>query len=386
MQADVVILGAGASGLCCAIACAARGRDTCVLDHGPKAARKVLAAGGGRANCTNTAVLATDYRCANPHFVKSALARFTPADFLHWIHSGGVATVEEPGGKVFCRDGATGLARFLEDAARKAGARLALKQRILGARKEGDAFLIATAAGTIRAASLVLALGGRSWPGLGATDCGYRLARDFGLGVTALRPGLTPLLAGPDLLPLCRELAGVSLPVQVGGPCAIAGELLFTHTGISGPAVLDTSLFWSEGETLAINWLPGCDPEEMLAAAGRQEIKNALVGQLPRRLATALCRHLGVAGPAAALSPKKRRELAASLTAFPFAPARAAGYAKAEVTLGGVDTAAISSKTLEANAVPGLYVIGEVLDVTGRLGGFNLHWAWASGFAAGNVA
>ncbi|EFL50062.1 HI0933 family protein [Solidesulfovibrio fructosivorans JJ]] len=383
MHTDVVILGAGASGLCCAIACAGRGRDTLVIDHGPKAARKVLAAGGGRANCTNTDIRAADYHCANPHFVKSALARFSPADFLDWIHAGGVATVEEPGGKVFCRDGARALTRFLLSEARRAGARIQLGTRVRDARKDGDVFVIDTEAGSVRATSLVLALGGKSWPGLGATDCGYTLARGFGLPATELRPGLTPLLAGPDMAPLCRELAGVSLPVRLTGPCDITGELLFTHKGVSGPAVLDASLFWREGETLSIDWLPGRDPEAILAEAGRQEIKNALSGCLPKRLATALCQHLGATGPAAGLSPKARRKLAASLAAFSFAPARAEGYAKAEVTLGGVTVDRISSKTLAASDIPGLYVIGELLDVTGRLGGFNLHWAWASGFAAG---
>ena len=386
MQADVVILGAGASGLCCATACAARGRNTLVLDHGPKAGRKVLAAGGGRANCTNTDIQAADYRCANPHFVKSALARCTPGDFLDWIHTGGVATMEEPGGKVFCRDGAAALTRFLLARAQQAGARIRLGSRIQGARKDGNAFVIDTDAGSVRAAALVLALGGKSWPGLGATDLGYRLAQSFGLDVTPLRPGLVPLLAGADLLPLCRDLAGVSLPVRLSGPCDIQGEMLFTHKGVSGPAVLDASLFWREGDTLTIDWLPGRDPEEILADAGRQDIKNALARHLPRRLAASLCQHQNLSGPAAALSPKTRRELAATLAAFPFTPARTAGYAKAEVTLGGVDTGRISSKTLAASDVPGLYVIGELLDVTGRLGGFNLHWAWASGFAAGEVA
>jgi len=383
MHTDVVILGAGASGLCCAIACAGRGRDTLVIDHGPKAARKVLAAGGGRANCTNTDIRAADYRCANPHFVKSALARFSPADFLDWIHAGGVATVEEPGGKVFCRDGAPSLTRFLSAEALRAGARIQLGTKVREARKDGDVFIIDTDTGPIRAASLVLALGGRSWPGLGATDCGYALARGFGLPVTELRPGLTPLLAGADMAPFCRELAGVSLAVHLAGPCDVTGELLFTHKGVSGPAVLDASLFWREGDTLTIDWLPGRDPEAILADAGRQEIKNALAGCLPKRLATALCHHLGATGPAAGLSPKARRRLATALSAFPFTPARAEGYAKAEVTLGGVAVDRISSKTLAAGDVPGLYIIGELLDVTGRLGGFNLHWAWASGFAAG---
>lgn len=386
MDVDVVILGAGASGLCCAAACAARGRRVAVLEHGPKAARKVLASGGGRCNVTNLAVAPTDYRCANPHFVKSALARLTPWDLLERLGDAGIATAEEDNGKVFCRDGASAMARFLLDGATRAGARIVLGARIAGARKDGAHFVVDTSAGPFTAASLVLALGGRSWPGLGATDLGYALARSFGLPVTPLRPGLVPLLAGPDLAPLCRELAGVSLPVGLHGPCALTGDLLFTHKGLSGPVTLDASLFWREGDSLTIDFLPGVDVEAALAQAGRQEVKNALAGLMPKRLAAALCGQLGALGPAAALSPKARQALAAHLAAFPFPPARTEGYAKAEVTLGGVDTKAVSSKTMEASTVPGLYVIGELLDVTGRLGGFNLHWAFASAEAAGCCA
>ncbi len=386
MHVDVTIIGAGAAGLCCAVACARRGRRTLVLDHGNKPGRKVLASGGGRANCTNSQAGAADYCCANPHFVKSALARFSPADFLDWIHGGGIATVEEAGGKIFCRDGSAGLARFLADQARAAGASLTLAAEVLGARRDGNGFVTDTKAGPVRSASLVVATGGLSWPALGASDLGYRLARGFGLGVTGLRPGLTPFTAPPELAGFCRELAGVSLPVRITGKTVVAGDMLFTHKGISGPAVLDASLFWREGEALAIDLLPGLDLEQALAAAGRLEIQNALARHLPRRLAMALCARLGLAGPAAGLSKKARRGLAASLAAWPFAPAGVEGWAKAEVTLGGVDTAGVSSKTLEAAAVPGLYLVGEVLDVTGRLGGFNLQWAWSSGFAAGERA
>lgn len=386
MHIDVTILGAGASGLCCAVACARRGRSVLVLDHGGKAARKVLASGGGRSNCTNTDLDAADYCCANPHFVKSALARFTPWDFLDWIHGGGVATVDEDRGQVFCRDSALPLARFLVSEAQTAGARIVLGSTILAARKDGEDFVVDTGAGPVRSRSLVLALGGQSWPGLGATSFGYRLAKGFGLGVTELRPGLTPFAAGPDMAAFCRDLSGVSLPVRLTGPCQASGALLFTHKGISGPAVFDASLYWREGQTLAIDLLPGFDLEAALADVGKLELKNALARHLPKRLAAALCERLGLSGTVANLSKPNRRVLAENLAAFPFTPARVEGFDKAEVTLGGVDTAAISSKTLEASGVPGLYVIGELLDVTGRLGGYNLHWAWASGFAAGESA
>jgi len=384
MQTDVTILGAGAAGLACALACARRGRRVTVLDHAPQAARKVLASGGGRCNCTNTTVDAADYRGANLHFTKSVLARFGPADLLAWLHDGGLATVTEAGGKVFCRDGSRAMVRFLEAEVRRSGARCLLGATIRQARKDGAAFLVDTAAGPVRSAALVLALGGKSWPSLGATGLGYALAKGFGLGLTELRPGLVPLTAGPELAGFCRELAGVSLPVRLAAaPETVAGDLLFTHRGISGPAVLDASLAWTPGQTLSIDLLPDLDLEERLAEAGRLEIQNALARVLPKRLAGALCRLLDVSGPVAGLSPKRRRALAGRLAAFPFAPAGTEGWAKAEVTRGGVATGEISSKTLEATGVPGLYVIGELLDVTGRLGGFNLHWAFASGFAAG---
>jgi predicted Rossmann fold flavoprotein len=385
MQVDVAILGAGASGLCCAIGCGRRGRSAVLLDHGNKIARKVLAAGGGRANCTNIEIHPTDYVCGNPHFVKSALARLSPWEFLDWIHGGGVATQEEDNGKHFCVDGALRLVRFLEGEAKKVGARFVTGAAIREARKDGGLFVVETDAGPVRAASLVLALGGMSWPGLGATDFGYTLARRFGLAVTPLVPGLTPLLAGPDMAALCRDLSGVSLPVTIKGAGEAAGSLLFTHKGLSGPAVLDASMFWRTGP-LAIDFLPGQDVEAALAAHPRLEVKNALARLLPKRLAFAVAEKLALSGPVAGLSQKARRALAEKLAAFPFTPARAEGYAKAEVTIGGVDTAAVSSKTLEAKAVPGLYIIGELLDVTGRLGGYNLHWAYASGFAAGQSA
>ncbi|MHC1789937.1 BaiN/RdsA family NAD(P)/FAD-dependent oxidoreductase [Solidesulfovibrio sp.] len=385
MKVDVAILGAGASGLCCAIACGRRGRSALLIDHGRKAARKVLASGGGRANCTNIDISPADYVCGNPHFVKSALARLSSWEFLDWIHAGGVATREEDNGKHFCTGGAISLVRFLMAEAQAVGARFRLGATINAARKDGDGFVVDTDAGPVRAASLVLALGGKSWPGLGATDFGYALARGFGLGVTPLLPGLTPLLAGPDMAALCQDLSGVSLPVGLSGPCDAAGSLLFTHKGVSGPAVLDASLFWRHGP-IAIDFLPGVDLEAVLAETPRLEIKNALARVLPKRLAGAICDKLALAGPVAGLSPKARRELAHKLAAFPFTPARAEGYAKAEVTIGGVDTAAVSSKTLEATRIPGLYVVGELLDVTGRLGGYNLHWAYASGFAAGAYA
>ena len=289
MQIDVAILGAGASGLCCAIGCGRRGRSVLLVDHGTKIARKVLAAGGGRANCTNSAIGPSDYVCGNPHFVKSALARLSPGEFLDWIHGGGVATREEDGGKHFCVDGAARLARFLESEAAAVGARFMTGATIREARRDGDVFVVETSAGPVRAQSLVLALGGLSWPGLGATDLGHVLAGRFGLAVTPLRPGLTPLAAGADMAAFCRELSGLSLPVVIRGAGEAAGSLLFTHKGVSGPAVLDASLFWRSGP-LAIDFLPGLDVEAALAETPRLEAKNALARLLPKRLALALDR------------------------------------------------------------------------------------------------
>lgn len=383
---DVIILGAGASGLWCAARCAALGLRTLVLDHAEKPAAKVRVTGGGRCNLTNARITPADYVGQNPHFVKSALARLSPADAVQAVRAGGLDTQEEAHGKIFCRQGAGAVATFLIETARTAGAAILPATAILEVRREADSgrFVVDTPAGAHAAPQLVVATGGLSWPRLGASDAGHRLARRFGIPVVAPRPGLVPLSAPPEIGPLCRGLSGIALPVAIdiqGGP-SIPGDLLFTHQGISGPAVLDASLFWLPGQTLSIDLAPGHDLAALADEAPRQDVKNLLARVLPARLAAALCAAQGLSGPTASLPRKRLLAFLDGLHAFPFAPSGTGGYAKAEVTIGGVDTRHISSKTMQALAVPGLFFIGEALDVTGRLGGFNLHWAFASAQAA----
>jgi hypothetical protein len=382
---DVVILGAGASGLACAALAAARGRKTLVLDHGDVFAWKVRVSGGGRCNFTNLHASAADYVCANAHFPKSALARFTPADAVALLRSMDLAAHEEEGGKIFC-ERADKTAEALLARARRCGAQLLAGAAIRAASRDGDAFRVDTSAGGFRASSLVLALGGPARPQLGATSFGRKLAQSFGLGAARFRPGLAPFIAQGPFLDWCRELSGVSLPVRVAAPHAAEGGLLFTHNGLSGPAVLDASLFWKEGRTVTLDLAPDVDLAETIRQNPRRLVKNTLSQVLPKRLASLLCDAQGWDGAGADLSKKRLEAIEGRLHAFSFTPAKTAGWPQAEAALGGVDVDALSSKTMEAKEVPGLYCIGEMLDVTGRVGGFNLQWAWSSGAAAGEVA
>ncbi|QJT09456.1 NAD(P)/FAD-dependent oxidoreductase [Oceanidesulfovibrio marinus] len=385
---DVLILGAGAAGLTCARECAARGRRTLVIDHGDAPGNKIRISGGGKCNCTNTGASASDYHCANPHFVKSALAQYTPYDFIDFMQRHSLPVRDMGQGMLFS-DRAKDVAEALHREALSMGAEFSLGTEIRAAAKDGDGFRVDTDRGVFSGASLVLALGGPSWPQVGATGLGYALAERFGLRSTGRRPGLVPLLAGPDLAPLCKEMTGASLPVRIApdtGHYASEGSMLFTHRGVSGPAVLNASLFWREGQTLSIDLLPGVDVAQALEASPRMELKNVLGTLLPKRLAGWLCARYRWDGPAANLSKKRLVGMEAALHGFEFTPSGTAGYAKAEVTLGGVDTDRVSSKTMEAKKVPGLFCVGELLDVTGKLGGYNLQWAWSSGFAAGQWA
>ncbi len=392
---DVIILGAGASGLFCAWQCALRGRRVALVDHARACGRKVGISGGGKCNFTNLHLTAADYLCANPHFVKSALAQFTPEDFLQWMERHGLPVVDMGQGMLFSKS-ADRIVECLAADTREAGADLRLGCRVAKVRQRGERFavsLVELPDGReirLESASLVLALGGLAWPQIGATNLGHRLAKSFGLKCTPLRPGLVPLLAPPELQAFCAALAGISLPVRIAGAFPAQGELLFTHKGISGPAVLNASLGWTEGDCLEIDFLPGTDIGKALAAWPRMELKNALTRLLPKRLSLELCRLQSRmqdwSGTITSMSKKRLLAVERTLHAFAYAPQGTAGFAKAEVTVGGVDTSGLSSKTMEVKSVPGLFITGELLDVTGRLGGFNLQWAWASGFAAGQHA
>lgn len=398
MHHHAIILGAGASGLSCALKAGKKGRRVLLLDHAQHPGAKIRAAGGGRCNCTNLAAGASTYLCSNPHFVKSALARFTPWDVQHLFSELRIPLVEEDAGRVFTALGKKGgrrVAEALHEEVLRRNVTCLMDVSVEDVAFESGRFLVRLPGETFQAEALVLALGGRSWPSLGASDLGHRLAKQFGLPLTPCKPGLTPLEAsgktdvrGGDRA-FCASLAGVALPVTIRQPQTspaapeISADLLFTHRGISGPAVLDASLFWHKGQSLHIDFLPGADVTSLLAATPRLELKNALARHMPQRLAQALCERHGLGGNCAGLSKKQLRALEGILHAWTFTPARAAGWDKAEVTLGGVDTRAVSSKTMQANDVPGLYLTGELLDVTGRLGGYNLQWAWSSGWVAG---
>ena len=387
---DVVVLGAGAAGLFCAAACARRGRATLVLDHAARSAAKVRVSGGGRCNFTNLGASADHYLSANPRFASSALARFPPRRILELLERRGVPYVEREAGQLFCARGAGDLAALLEAGCREAGATLRLGcavAEVVAARDGG--FTLRAGGGELRTASLVVATGGLSYPALGASGLGHDLARQFGLAVVPPRPALVPFLLAEAERAHFRGLAGVALEAEVScGGKAFRGGVLFTHRGLSGPAVLQASLSWSPGAPVAVDLLPGVDLPAALRERGRGGalVRTALAGLLPKRLAEAWCERQGVAGPVNRLPERALRELATGLHAWTFVPRGTEGYATAEVTAGGVDTAELSSKTMEARRVPGLYFVGEVMDVTGELGGYNLHWAWASAHAAGQYA
>lgn len=384
---DVIIIGAGASGLLCAIECAKRGRRTAVLDLGAKSGRKVRIAGGGRCNFTNLELNASHYISGNTHFVKSALARFTPYDILGLLAENGLGYEEKAEGQLFCEQGGAAVAGVLERLVGEAGATLHMQTEVQDARQEGDGFVVETDKGAFGCASLVVATGGRSWPGVGATGTGYELATRFGLKVVPPQPALAPLV-----IPKWEhsDISGVALTARVSCKAAsFTDGILFTHKGLSGPAILQISSYWKKGEALHLDLLPGQDMEALLDAArvesGKVQLKNFMAGHLPSRLAESLFPRDGKR-TLAELDRKTMQSAAGRVHGWTVTPSRTEGWDKAEVTAGGVDTQALSSKTMEAKNVPGLYFIGEVQDVTGWLGGYNLQWAWSSGYAAGQYA
>jgi predicted Rossmann fold flavoprotein len=388
---DVVILGGGAAGLMCAIEAGKRGRRVLVVERSEKVGKKILISGGGRCNFTNLRVTPENFLSANPHFCKSALARYSQADFIALVERHGIAYHEKELGQLFCDQSAKLIVKMLVDECRTTGVRIETDCAVSAVERNTGGFSLQSNRGEIRATSLVVATGGLSVPKMGATAFGYELARQFGHSIEPTRAGLVPLTFGPDDLVRYRDLSGVSLPVLIH--CkrqSFANAMLFTHRGISGPAVLQISSYWSPGDELSINFLPLTDPSEWLKARQssrpESELKTVLGEFLPKRLAQRLCDiDLG----SRLLRQYATRELVAvceRLQAWPMNPAGTEGYRTAEVTVGGVSTDELSSSTMESKKVPGLYFIGEVVDVTGHLGGFNFQWAWSSGWAAGQVA
>ncbi|MBG0791688.1 MAG: aminoacetone oxidase family FAD-binding enzyme [Desulfovibrionaceae bacterium] len=382
---DVIILGAGASGLWCALAAARRGRTVAVLDHGPKTARKVRVSGGGMCNFTNLDASPAHYICGNPHFVKSALARLSPWDVVGFLAEDGVTYEERDHGQLFTNEGAGKVAGALTDRCRKAGATILLGRDIRSVAGTGP-FIVECGGETLTATKLVIALGGPSWPQIGASNLGFHLARQFGLKTVPTRPGLVPFVFPKSSCQLCADMAGNSLPaaVETNG-MRFTDPLLFTHRGISGPAVLQASSHWRENQPVTIDFLPSQPLPDLIEQnrSSNIQLRNLLGRVLPKRLPGLLLPAALAETPTSQVSKRQIRDAEDRIHRFTIVPSGTEGFAKAEVCVGGVDTDQISSKTMEAKSVPGLHVIGETLDVTGHLGGFNLHWAFASGEACG---
>jgi len=390
MTYDVIILGAGAAGLFCAAQAGQRGKRVLVLERALKPGKKILISGGGRCNFTNIGVGPANYLSSNPHFAKSALSRYSPRDFLDLIESYGIAWHEKTLGQLFCDGSATQVVDMLIaecDKAENSGGKVTLlcDQNISAVEHESSSFLV-TANGTIHGAhALVIATGGPSIPKMGATSYAYDLARQFGLKVIEPRPALVPLtLGGEDVL--FRDLSGVSADVGAhAGKASFREAALFTHRGLSGPAILQISSYWKHGHPIGIDFFPERDDGWLIEAKAmqpRSTLKATLREALPERLATTLTDRLGLTTELSNLPDKALRKAESQLARWEFRPNGTEGFAKAEVTAGGIDTAGLSSKTMEARNVAGLYAIGEAVDVTGWLGGYNFQWAWASGSAA----
>ena len=388
MQVDTLILGAGAAGL---MAAAHAGGRVLVVDHAKAPGEKIRISGGGRCNFTNMHASPANFISRNPHFCKSALKRYTQWDFLDLVARHGIAWHEKTLGQLFCDGSAKEIVAMLTQDMAAAGVALRLSTEIATVRQAAGSYVVDSSAGVFTSQSLVVACGGKSIPKMGASDLGYRLAQQFGLGLVETRPGLVPLTFGGTALVQMQEMAGLSVAAQVGlGRTHFQEGLLFTHRGLSGPSVLQISSYWREGDRLAINLAAGQDIATALiaqkSAAGRISLKNALAQFLPEKLARLLAEQSGLVGNLADQSNAKLTQLGALVQAWPVTPTGSEGYRTAEVTLGGVDTDALDSRTLAARAHRGLFFIGEVVDVTGWLGGYNFQWAWSSGWAAGQVA
>ena len=385
---DAIVLGAGAAGLLCAATAGQRGRCVVVLDHGAEPGRKIVISGGGRCNFTNLHTDPANFLSANPHFAKSALGRYTPQDFLALIGRHGIAWHEKTLGQLFCDGSARQIVAMLLDECAAGRVDLALGAAIEAVERVDGRFTVRSGGKTHTAPALVIATGGPSIPKIGGSDIAYRLARQFGLSVVEPRPALVPLTLGEDEA-LFRGLAGVAAPVEARcGKAAFREAALFTHRGLSGPAMLQVSSYWRRPADIAVDFLPDRDADWLVAekrARPRVAIRTVLNQTLPARLADVLAERLALPGELANLADAKLRDAARRLADWRFAPNGTEGYAKAEVTVGGIATARLSSRTMAARTVPGLYAIGEAVDVTGWLGGYNFQWAWASAVAAGEA-
>ncbi len=388
IKKDVVIIGAGAAGLMCAIEVGKRNRSVIVLEHMNKIGKKIRVSGGGHCNFTNINLRPDNYLSANPHFCKSALARFTPYDFIGMVERHGIEYYEKERGQLFCRGTSGDIVRMLYEECRNAGVELLVNCRVGSITKAGH-FCVSTNFNRIEAGAFVIATGGLSYAELGATDMGFRIAQRFGLKVTKLKPALVPLVFGRNDLRKFSELSGVSFDAAVGyRGRQFRGEVLFTHQGLSGPAILQVSSYWDSGDEITIDLMPDRDAYELFTSKrkSRIELRNLLSEYLPRRFSHKWSELNAPARPLCQYTEKELKDIAHQIHHWTIRPEATEGYRKAEITAGGIDTDELSSKTMEAKKVPGLYFVGEVVDVAGQLGGYNLQWAWSSGFVAGQYA
>jgi len=405
IKKDVIIIGAGASGLMCAIESGKRGRSVLVLDHGSKIGRKILISGGGSCNFTNVNISYTNFISNNPHFCKSALSRFKPGDIITMLEKHGVKYEEREDGQLFCARSSQDIIRMMRTECNDAGVEMILNCRILDVKKNGHAhetgqnepidpsnqFIIYTDQGIFECESLVIATGGLAYPQIGASGSGYTIAKQFGLKVIETRPALVPFIFSREDMKIFGELSGISIDAYIKcRKMTFRGSVLFTHRGLSGPAVLQVSSYWKEGEAIVIDLLPDIDIyrffEEKQRAKSKTEMHNLLSEHLPLRLAKSWCDLNIRSKPVNQYNEKELRKIAHHIHNWDIRPKATEDYKTAEATLGGIDTDELSSKTMESGKVRGLYFTGEVIDVTGQLGGYNLHWAWASGFVAGQYA
>lgn len=390
IKKDVIIIGAGASGMMCAISSGKRGRSVLILDHASKIGKKIRISGGGSCNFTNINTNHANYLSNNPHFCKSALSRFTPRDLIALLEKHGVKYEEREPGQLFCARNSEEIIRVLENESKDAGVNIILDCKILDVKKEGM-FIVLTDHGIFESGSLVIATGGMSYPQIGASDIGYSIAEKFGLRATELKPALVPFIFSPVDKKIFSELSGISIEAAIKcNDMKFRGNLLFTHKGLSGPAILQVSSYWKEGDAIVIDLLPEIDIFSIFLAKkhckSKVDIHNLLSEYLPTRFAKIWFAQNFGSRPVNQYNEKELRNIAHQIHNWKVIPRSTEDYRTAEVTLGGIDTDELSSKTMESKRVKGLYFTGEVIDVTGQLGGYNLHWAWASGFVAGQYA
>ena len=387
---DCLIIGAGAAGMMCAAEAGKRGRSVLIVDHADAPGEKIRISGGGRCNFTNMRTAPENFLSENRRFCISALRRYTQRDFIALVEKHNIAYHEKTLGQLFCDGSAKAIIDMLLAELGETGAQMELSTRVDGIERQGEGFRAALSSGPVEAASVVIATGGKSIPKMGATGFAYSIADQFGIKVIEPRPGLVPLTYEAAMLEQLKPLSGISVDAIVAsGKTHFTEGLLFTHRGLSGPSILQISSYWREGGEITVDLAPGTDIAERLIAGkssnGKQAVQTALAEHLPKRLAVAIAEEANLTRPLGDLSDKVLRQLGERVNRWGVKPSGSEGYRTAEVTLGGIDTDALNQKTMEVKAAPGLYFIGEAVDVTGWLGGYNFQWAWSSGWSAGQA-